>query len=120
MPSTTAVRGPAARVDRLRRVAGDGDELALVHIGHLAPLPELGVHHVRPGGRERHLDLQLTGASGRLGVHVGERAEVCRVAMRCIHAWWLRVRSVTGSPVSASTTVAVTVVGTPGRVLSGT
>ena len=42
------------------------------------------------------------------------------MAMRCIHASWLRFRSVTGSPVSASTTVAVTVVGTPGRVVSGT
>ena len=30
--------------------------------------------------------------------------------MRCIHASWLRARSVRGSPVSASTTVAVTVV----------
>ena len=68
--------GAGGQGHRLRRVTGDGDQLALVHVSHLAPLPELGVHHVRPGGRERHLDLQLTGASGRLGVHVGERAEV--------------------------------------------
>ena len=50
-------------------------------------------------------DLQLAGASGGLGVHVGEGAEVFRVAMRCIHASWLRVRSVDGFPVSASTTM---------------
>ena len=38
----------------------------------------------------------------------------------CIHTWWVRTRSSTGSPVSASRTVTVSVVGSPGRTSAGT
>ena len=42
-----------------------------------------------------------------------------RVAMRCIQASWLRVRSSTGLPVAVSTTVATSRVGWPGRTSAG-
>ena len=38
----------------------------------------------------------------------------------CIHTWWVRTRSSTSSPVSASRTETVSVVGSPGATSDGT
>jgi hypothetical protein len=54
----------------------DHDLESVEHVGHL-PLPaQLGVDEVAPDGREGDVDLELAGATGRLGVEVGEGVEV--------------------------------------------
>ena len=75
-----AVGGLAARAGRQRRGgrrgARDGDDLPVVSVGHLAAAAELGVDDVTPGGGEHQGHRELSQLAGRLGVDVGERAEV--------------------------------------------
>ena len=76
-----AVDGPRADIagghGRCGRLAaGDRDGVGVEDVAHLPVAAELGVDQVLAGGRERRLDRVHARGAGRLGVDVGEGAEV--------------------------------------------
>ncbi len=67
--------GTGLERDRLRSGTSDSNDLSLVHVVHLAALPELGVYFVRAPGREDSRDGQLT-EHGERALHLGSEQQL--------------------------------------------